>query len=46
MWLVLYLVVFGVDCVVLNELFKFGIWDCYVVVGVGKIGMDVCLWLF
>lgn len=35
----------GVDCVAPNELPKLGTRDRYVVVGAGKTGMDVCLWL-
>lgn len=35
----------GVDCVAPNELPNFGARDHYVIVGAGKTGMDVCLWL-
>jgi len=35
----------GVDCVAPNELPKFAARDRYVVIGAGKTGMDVCLWL-
>lgn len=35
----------GIDCIAPNELPKFGARERYVVVGAGKTGMDVCLWL-
>ncbi len=35
----------GVDCIAPNELPKFGARERYVVVGAGKTGIDVCLWL-
>ncbi|MCV7200242.1 NAD(P)-binding protein [Mycobacterium angelicum] len=35
----------GVDCIAPNELPKFAARDRYVVIGAGKTGMDVCLWL-
>lgn len=35
----------GIDCIAPNDLPKFGARDRYVVVGAGKTGMDVCLWL-
>ncbi|SON61822.1 hypothetical protein MSIMFI_03341 [Mycobacterium simulans] len=40
-----YCVAPGVDCIAPNELPKFGARDRYVIVGAGKTGMDVCLWL-
>lgn len=35
----------GIDCIPPNELPKFGARERYVIVGAGKTGMDVCLWL-
>jgi hypothetical protein len=35
----------GVDCVAPNDLPKFAARERYVIVGAGKTGMDVCLWL-
>lgn len=35
----------GIDCIAPNELPKFAARDRYVIVGAGKTGMDVCLWL-
>ncbi|OPE49820.1 hypothetical protein BST27_07755 [Mycobacterium intermedium] len=35
----------GIDCVAPNDLPKFPARDRYVIVGAGKTGMDVCLWL-
>jgi hypothetical protein len=35
----------GIDCIAPNELPKLTARDCYVIVGAGKTGMDVCLWL-
>jgi hypothetical protein len=35
----------GVDCITPNELPKFTTRDRYVIVGAGKTGIDVCLWL-
>ncbi|OOK64328.1 thi4 family protein [Mycobacterium kansasii] len=35
----------GIDCIAPNDLAKFSARDRYVVVGAGKTGMDVCLWL-
>ncbi|KAA1248838.1 NAD(P)-binding protein [Mycobacterium simiae] len=35
----------GVDCIAPNDLPKFTRRDRYVIVGAGKTGMDVCLWL-
>lgn len=40
-----YSVAAGIDCVAPNELPKFPARDRYVIVGAGKTGMDVCLWL-
>jgi NAD(P)-binding Rossmann-like domain len=40
-----YAVAPGVDCIPPNELPKFGARERYVIVGAGKTGMDVCLWL-
>jgi NAD(P)-binding Rossmann-like domain len=40
-----YAVAPGVDCVAPNELPKFPARERYVIVGAGKTGMDVCLWL-
>jgi NAD(P)-binding Rossmann-like domain len=40
-----YAVAPGIDCVAPNELPKFGNRERYVIVGAGKTGMDVCLWL-
>ncbi|QUR67839.1 NAD(P)/FAD-dependent oxidoreductase [Mycobacterium spongiae] len=35
----------GTDCIAPNELPKFTTRDRYVIVGAGKTGIDVCLWL-
>jgi hypothetical protein len=35
----------GIDCVTPNELPKFPAQDRYVIIGAGKTGIDVCLWL-
>ena len=35
----------GIDCIAPNELPTFGSRERYVIVGAGKTGMDVCLWL-
>jgi len=35
----------GIDCIPPNDLPKFAARDRYVVIGAGKTGMDVCLWL-
>ena len=35
----------GIDCIAPNELPKCNIRDRYVIIGAGKTGMDVCLWL-
>src|SRR6202011_348880 len=35
----------GIDCIAPNELPNFGPRDRYVIVGAGKTGIDVCLWL-
>lgn len=35
----------GIDCIAPNELPKFTTRERYVIVGAGKTGMDVCLWL-
>ena len=35
----------GIDCIPPNDLPKFHARDRYVIVGAGKTGMDVCLWL-
>lgn len=40
-----YAVARGVDCIPPNDLPKYGARERYVVVGAGKTGMDVCLWL-
>lgn len=40
-----YAVAPGIDCIPPNDLPRFGARDRYVVVGAGKTGMDVCLWL-
>lgn len=40
-----YAVAPGIDCIPPNDLPKFGARDRYVIVGAGKTGMDVCLWL-
>ncbi|MFV8315201.1 NAD(P)-binding protein [Mycobacterium sp. 23] len=40
-----YAVAPGVDCIPPNDLPKYGTRERYVVVGAGKTGMDVCLWL-
>jgi hypothetical protein len=40
-----YSVAAGIDCIAPNELPKFGAQDRYVIIGAGKTGMDVCLWL-
>ncbi|BBX96700.1 NAD(P)-binding protein [Mycobacterium lacus] len=40
-----YTVAPGVVCIAPNELPKFTAQDRYVIVGAGKTGMDVCLWL-
>jgi NAD(P)-binding Rossmann-like domain len=40
-----YAVAPGLDCVAPNDLPKFAARDRYVIVGAGKTGMDVCLWL-
>jgi hypothetical protein len=40
-----YPVAAGVDCIAPNELPKFPTQDRYVIIGAGKTGMDVCLWL-
>ncbi|MHA7651676.1 NAD(P)/FAD-dependent oxidoreductase [Mycobacterium sp. ML4] len=40
-----YAVAAGVDCIPPNELPKFGARERYVIIGAGKTGMDVCLWL-
>lgn len=40
-----YTVAAEVDCIAPNELPKFPMRDRYVIVGAGKTGMDVCLWL-
>ncbi|MBW0016869.1 MAG: NAD(P)-binding protein [Mycobacterium sp.] len=40
-----YVVTPGRDCVTPNDLPKFTTRDRYVIVGAGKSGMDVCLWL-
>ncbi len=40
-----YSVASGIDCIAPNELPKFTARDRYVIVGAGKTGMDVCLWL-
>ncbi|MBX9641182.1 MAG: NAD(P)-binding protein [Mycobacteriaceae bacterium] len=40
-----YAVAPGIDCIPPNDLPKFAARDRYVIVGAGKTGMDVCLWL-
>ncbi|VBA54068.1 NAD(P)-binding protein [Mycobacterium attenuatum] len=40
-----YSVARGVNCVAPNDLPKFRARDRYVIIGAGKTGMDVCLWL-
>ncbi|CAM4400988.1 hypothetical protein MB901379_02770 [Mycobacterium basiliense] len=35
----------GIDCITPNDLPKFATRDRYVIIGAGKTGMDVCLWL-
>ena len=35
----------GLDCIAPNELPKFPAQDRYVIIGAGKTGIDVCLWL-
>ncbi len=40
-----YTVAPGIDCIAPNDLPKFTTQDRYVIVGAGKTGMDVCLWL-
>lgn len=40
-----YAVAPGIDCIPPNDLPKFSARDRYVIVGAGKTGMDVCLWL-
>lgn len=40
-----YAVAPGIDCIPPNELPRFGARERYVIVGAGKTGMDVCLWL-
>lgn len=40
-----YAVAPGIDCIPPNELPKYGARERYVIVGAGKTGMDVCLWL-
>ena len=40
-----YAVAPGVDCIPPNELPRFTARERYVIVGAGKTGMDVCLWL-
>jgi hypothetical protein len=40
-----YAVAPGIDCIPPNELPKYAPRDRYVIVGAGKTGMDICLWL-
>jgi hypothetical protein len=40
-----YAVAPGIDCIPPNELPRYGARERYVIVGAGKTGMDVCLWL-